>query len=110
MRPWQDHLPPHSDMSSADLTAAGTLMRAWARRWDGAPEARLWLEVGSRSERPARSNRGDGRWWTAGEFDAATRSAAGRLQAAGLSAGDRVVWSTDSSVASLVAHVGALRA
>ena len=110
MRPWQDHLPPHSDMTSADLTAAGTLMRAWSRRWDGAPEARLWLEVGSRSERPARSNRGDGRWWTAGEFDAATRSAAGRLQAAGLSAGDRVVWSTDSSVASLVAHVGALRA
>ena len=35
---------------------------------------------------------------------------AGRLRAAGLAPGDRVVWSTAASVAALVANVGALRA
>ena len=47
---------------------------------------------------------------SAGEFDGATRRAAGRLQAAGLLPGDRVVWSAPTSVAALVSHVGALRA
>ncbi len=51
-----------------------------------------------------------GTWWSAAEFDAATRRAAGRLAAAGLRPGDRVVWSTGSSVASIIGHVGALRA
>ena len=49
-------------------------------------------------------------WWTAEEFDSATRRVAGRLQGAGLRPGDRVLWSTTSSVAALAAHVGALRA
>ncbi len=49
-------------------------------------------------------------WWSAGAFDEATRRAAGRLRGAGLSPGDRVLWATGSSIASLVAHVGALRA
>jgi malonyl-CoA/methylmalonyl-CoA synthetase len=49
-------------------------------------------------------------WWSAAELDEATRRAAGRLAAAGLEPGDRVVWSTHSSVASVVAHLGALRA
>ena len=35
---------------------------------------------------------------------------AGRLRSAGLVAGDRVLWSTGSSVLALAAHVGALRA
>ena len=47
---------------------------------------------------------------TAGEFDSTTRRIAGRLGAAGLQPGDRVLWSTTSSVAALAAHVGALRA
>ena len=34
----------------------------------------------------------------------------GKLRGAGLQPGDRVVWSTDSSVDALVSHVGALRA
>ena len=50
------------------------------------------------------------RWWTAGEFADATRRVAGRLGGAGLVPGDRVVWSTTSTVTSLVAHVAALRA
>jgi malonyl-CoA/methylmalonyl-CoA synthetase len=40
----------------------------------------------------------------------ATRQVAGRLQGAGLVAGDRILWATSSSIAALVAHVGALRA
>jgi malonyl-CoA/methylmalonyl-CoA synthetase len=98
VRPWLDHLPPGSTLTVDDLVSSGTLLRAWGRRWKEAPEARLWLEP------PV------GRWWTAGEFEHATATVAGRLLAAGLSPGDRVVWSTGSSVASLVAHVGALRA
>jgi malonyl-CoA/methylmalonyl-CoA synthetase len=54
--------------------------------------------------------RRSGTWWSAQEFDLATRRAAGRLAAAGLQPGDRVLWSTGSSVASIVCHVGALRA
>ncbi len=110
LRPWRHHLPPGSPMTAADLTSRGTLLRAWARRWADAPGARLWLEPGSgRSVSPERAPRPDG-WWGAGEFEEATRRAAGKLRAAGLSPGDRMVWSTGSSVASLVAHVGALRA
>jgi len=110
MRPWRDHLPPRSTMSPADLTSGGTLLRVWSRRWSDAPHARLWLEPAARSGDPSTSHRAGGHWWTADEFEAATRRAAGRLRAAGLSPGDRIVWSTTSSVASLVAHVGALRA
>ncbi len=51
-----------------------------------------------------------GGWWTAGQFEEATRRAAGRLRAAGLVPGDRMVWSVRSSVPAVVAHVAALRA
>ena len=102
MRPWRDHLEPDDPLvadarvGAPGLTAAGTLIDVWSRRWTSAPTARLWHE--------------GGRWWTAEEFDLATRRAAGRLRTAGLEPGQRVVWSTDSSVDALVAHVGALRA
>jgi malonyl-CoA/methylmalonyl-CoA synthetase len=102
VRPWRDHLEP-DDLLMADrgpgapaLTSAGTLPGLWAGRWADAPTAPLW--------------HGDGRWWTAGEFDDATRRAAGRFRTAGLEPGGRIVWSTDSTVDGLVAHVGALRA
>ncbi|MGO8873772.1 MAG: AMP-binding protein [Acidimicrobiales bacterium] len=78
-------------------------MRAWASRWRAAPAATLWFE-------PAGPSPGAGRWWNAGAFELATRRAAGRLSGIGLAPGDRVIWSTSSTVASLVAHVAALRA
>ena len=102
MRPWRDHLDADDPLVTDDrsgapgLTAAGTLLHRWRTRWEDDPSARLWLQ--------------DGRWWTAGEFDAATHRAAGRLRTAGLEPGQRVVWSTGSSIDALVAHVGALRA
>ena len=102
MRPWRDHLEPDDPLIANDRpgrpdpTAAGTLLQLWAGRWAATPTAPLW--------------HGDGRWWTAGEFDEATRRAAGRLRTAGLEPGERIVWSTESTVDGLVAHVGALRA
>jgi malonyl-CoA/methylmalonyl-CoA synthetase len=110
MRPWLDHLPPGQEMTAVDLTAEGTLLRAWARRWSDAPGAPLWLEATLGSGGLSDPSHRPGRWWSAGQFEGATRRAAGRLRAAGLAPGDRVVWSTPTSVASLVAHVGALRA
>lgn len=104
MRPWTDHLAPGDEPSGARaaLSSAGTLLRAWSAGWRAAPGARLFRELAPGPDQA--------RWWTAGEFDAATREVAGRLQGAGLGAGDRLLWSTASSVSSLVAHVGALRA
>jgi malonyl-CoA/methylmalonyl-CoA synthetase len=95
----------------SDLLSPGTLLSAWSHRWEEAPSAPLWWEAPSNSGAVlSGSSGGTGRWWNAGEFEAATRRAAGRLRRAGLTPGDRLVWSTPSSVASLIAHVGALRA
>ncbi len=105
LRPSSDHLPSGYRLTAGDLVASGTLLRKWSRRWKDAPDTRLWLEA----YRPS-SGDSAGPWWTAGQFDAATSRAAGRLRGAGLRPGDRVVWSTGSSVPALVAHVGALRA
>ena len=110
MRPWRDHLSSGRDVTVADLTSEGTLLRAWTRGWEEAPGARLWLEPAAGSPSAGGASRAPGSWWTADEFEAATRRAAGRLRTAGLEPGDRMLWSTPSSVASLVAHVGAFRA
>jgi malonyl-CoA/methylmalonyl-CoA synthetase len=102
VRPWRDHLDANDPLVAAggpgpaDLVRSGTLLHDWAHRWAADPAAPLW--------------HGAGRWWTAGEFDEATRRAAGKLRGAGLQPGDRMVWSTDPSVDALVSHVGALRA
>lgn len=114
MRPWSDHLPPDRPLGTDDLTLAGTLLGRWTQWWRSDPDAPLWwdgagqhpVSGGAPSDPPS----GADRWVRAGVFDEATRRVAGRLSGAGLSPGDRVVWSTGSSVAALVAHVGALRA
>ncbi len=105
--PWQRHLPTGEPFEPSELTASGTLIRAWADGWEEAPEAPVFLDAVARDQGAGRP---PGTWWTAAELEAATRAAAGRLTAAGLVPGDRVLWSTGSSVASLVSHVGALRA
>ena len=100
--PWSDHLPPGHPVGPDLVVPWDNLLRAWSAQWEARPRARLWLD--------ATGADGPTRWWTAGEFDAATRTVAGRLHRAGLVPGDRVVWSTPSSVPALAAHVGALRA
>ncbi|HEY4946672.1 MAG TPA: AMP-binding protein [Acidimicrobiales bacterium] len=105
LRPWTDHLPPGNRLTAGDLVSSGTLLRSWSQRWQAEPDARLWWEP----DRPGSAGPGGG-WWTAERFDAATLRAAGRLRGAGLRPGERVVWSTGSSIDAVVAHVGALRA
>ena len=94
-----------------DLVSGGTLLARWSTVWQASPEAPLWFDdrTPPPGGHPGR-HRASGGWWTAGEFDDATRRVAGRLQGAGLGPGDRVVWSTSSTVTALVAHVAALRA
>jgi malonyl-CoA/methylmalonyl-CoA synthetase len=98
LRPWTDHLPPGGQQAREARSADGTLVHAFLRRWADAPDDRLWLEPDG------------GRWWTNGAFEEATRGAAGRLLAAGLEPGDRVLWSAAPSVEALVSHVACLRA
>ena len=109
LRHWRDHLPDGYELTEAGLVSSGTLLHAWSQRWESAPRAPLWLETSAPGQDGGGGN-GVMRWWTAEEFESATRRVAGRLRGAGLRAGDRVLWSTTSSVAAVAAHVGALRA
>jgi malonyl-CoA/methylmalonyl-CoA synthetase len=84
------------DGDAGTLVAAGTLPRAWTATWAQRPEALLL-----RDERTP--------WLTAGGFDARTREIAARYDAAGLTAGDRILMSAGASVDLAVAHVAALR-
>ena len=93
LRPWAEHLAADARFVSSP---SPTLPMAWRARWAAAPGAPLFRDV-------------DGHWWTAEAFAHATETAARRLGAAGLVAGDRLLWSCPSSVAALAAHVGALR-
>jgi malonyl-CoA/methylmalonyl-CoA synthetase len=93
---WTPHLVPGRPFDPADLLTAGTLPALLAARWAAEPGRRaLWSE-------------GSG-WWSAGRLDEATRLAAARLSAAGVSAGQRVVWSPGPSLDSAAACLGALR-
>ncbi|HEX3946878.1 MAG TPA: AMP-binding protein, partial [Acidimicrobiales bacterium] len=93
--PWASHLPPGMAWSPADLVAGGSLPAVWAEQWAARPGERvLWSA---------------GRWWTAGDLDQGSREVAGRLAGSGLGSGDRMLWSTASSVESVLACVAALR-
>jgi malonyl-CoA/methylmalonyl-CoA synthetase len=50
------------------------------------------------------------RWCRAGELDDLTRTRAGELARLGLGRGDRVLWSTASSIPAVVVNIAALRA
>ncbi len=95
--PWAVHLPPGIGAEDVDLLAAGTLPAAWVARWRAEPDRAVIHDAGSG-------------WISAGELLARTAALAGRLAAAGLVRGDRVVVSGPSSAAFVVAHVACLRA
>ena len=78
-------------------TGPETLPAGWGRRWAADPGAPTVVE------------RSTGRVWRAGELDGRTRAAADRLRAAGVVAGDRVLWSTRASLDAVAACLGALR-
>ncbi|MDY7101527.1 MAG: AMP-binding protein [Actinomycetota bacterium] len=94
---WAAHLPPGTDPADVDLLADGTLVAAWTRRWAAGPERPVLHTV-------------EHGWWTAAHLEEASRRVAGRLVAAGLERGDRVLMSAASSAELVAAHVGALRA
>jgi malonyl-CoA/methylmalonyl-CoA synthetase len=93
---WAAHLPAGVRAEDLDLTAKMSLPAAWVAGWASAPSAPV-LFVRDRG------------WITAEELEQATRRVAGRLQAAGLEPGDRMLFSAESSLELVIAHVAALR-
>jgi malonyl-CoA/methylmalonyl-CoA synthetase len=93
---WQAHMPPGARAEDLDLLGAGSLPAAWARAWGQAPDAPMLFAPG----------RG---WTSAAALEQASRRVAGRLQGAGLGPGDRMLFSAESSLELVVAHVAALR-
>jgi malonyl-CoA/methylmalonyl-CoA synthetase len=92
---WQAHMPAGVSADDLDLTAKGSLPAAWVSVWGSAPSAPILF-----------ADRG---WIVAQELEEATRRLAGRLQGAGLEPGDRMLFSAESSLELVVAHVAALR-
>ncbi len=93
---WARHLPAGLDPGSVDLLERRTLPAAWAANWRRTPDREV---VGDR----------DGSWATGAELLARTAQVAGRLRAAGLQPGNRVLVSGGASVDFVVAHCAVLR-
>jgi malonyl-CoA/methylmalonyl-CoA synthetase len=93
---WRAHLPAVTDAEHLDLGARGTLPAAWAEVWARDPSRKVVFD--------ARHG-----WVTAAALEEASRRVAGRLQAAGLEPGDRMLFSAESSLELVVAHIAALR-
>src|SRR5215218_5616300 len=93
---WGAHVPPGVCADNLDLTAKGSLPSAWVAVWASAPSA------------PTLFDRDRG-WIHAEQLEEASRRVAGRLRGAGLEPGDRMLFSAESSVELVVAHVAALR-
>ena len=91
------HCGADEDSAAYEPLARRSLPAAWVARWAAAPDAPVVAEV-------------DGPWVTAGELEERTRRVAGRFAGAGLGPGDRILFSTATSVDLVVAHVAAYRA
>jgi malonyl-CoA/methylmalonyl-CoA synthetase len=98
------HLALGPPFSSAGPLSGDTLPALWSTRWAAEPSVPLLFDETSAAERVGL----DG-WCVAGAFDDRTRAEAGRLAAAGLSAGDRLLWCAGPSLDSLVTCIAALR-
>jgi malonyl-CoA/methylmalonyl-CoA synthetase len=97
---WRAHLPAGMRPEDVDVTARRSLPAAWAENWTQAPDAPVLRDL----------TRGTGHWVTAAELEAASARVAGRLRAAGLEPGDRMLFSAATSLGLVIAHVAALRA
>ena len=94
----RSHLSAQSHSEDFDATAqsARNLSAAWRRRWQADPDARVLFDA----------NIG---WRTRGELESNSAMRAGRLAAAGLRAGDRVLVSAESSIDLVETYVACLR-
>ncbi|MGH3577196.1 MAG: AMP-binding protein, partial [Mycobacterium sp.] len=97
---WAVHLEPGNGPATVDDAREGSLPEAGESTWAAAPTAPA---VGD-------GRHAGGAWLSADELEATSRTVAARLLGAGLSPGDRVLFSCSSSVELVVAHVAALRA
>ena len=93
---WEAHLPAAVRAEDLDLAAKGSLPATWASVWASSPCSSTLFD----------QRRG---WIGTTELEDATRRVAGRLQAAGLEPGDRMLFSAASSLELVIAHVAALR-
>ncbi len=91
-----NHFRAGEDPAAYEPLARRSLPAAWATRWAATPDAAVLAEAG-------------GAWLTAGELEDRSRRVAGRLFGAGLRPGDRVLYSTATSIDLVVAHVAAYR-
>jgi malonyl-CoA/methylmalonyl-CoA synthetase len=95
-RTWADHLAPGTDPATVDLTQRISLPAVWAANWRAAPQREVIQDP-------------DEGWVTGEELLQRSEAAAGRLAAAGLAPGDRVLLSGGASIEFVVAHCAALR-
>ncbi len=96
---WQVHLRGAADpFEPTDLSAAGTLLRCWVRRWASDPHRTVLVDDVRRRPQP-----------DADALQSETAGAAATLDRLGVVPGDRVLWSSGPSVDSAVWLVGAMR-
>ena len=108
-RPWRAHLPAGSDLQVEDLTARHSLPRAWAQTWARDPRAALRRASAlRRRHRRPRSPPAVVPCRRARRDDQGRRPRGWRVS--GLGPGDRVLWSTASSLPAVVVNIAALRA
>jgi malonyl-CoA/methylmalonyl-CoA synthetase len=93
---WEAHLPKGVPADEHFLTAKGSLPAAWTQVWASSPSAPILFDHGHG-------------WITAAALEHETRRVAGRLQAAGITGGDRMLFSAESSLGLVIAHIAALR-
>jgi malonyl-CoA/methylmalonyl-CoA synthetase len=93
---WAVHLPSGTSAADVDLLGQRSLPASWSSRWASDPAAEVLRDEAGRSSSAAR-------------LEEATRLAAGRYAAAGLSPGDRILLCLPNSSELVVAHVAALR-
>ncbi len=96
MPPWDPHLPDGTPPGTVDQLGRRSLVASWTARWAADPGHPVVFD----------DERG---WVTAGELEHRTRTVAGRMAAAGLHPGDRMLLSAHASAHLVVAHVAALR-